>query len=83
MAEGGVAQIMPHGDGLGQILVQAQGTGHGAGNPGHLQGVGHAGTVVISFRAEKHLGFVHQTPEGFAVYDAVVVPLEAGAYIIL
>ena len=83
MTKGGVPQVMPHGNGLCQILVQSQRPGHGAGNAGHFQRVGHAGAVVVSLRAEEHLGFVHQAAECLAVDNAVVIPLEAGAHIVL
>ena len=50
MAKGSVTQIMAHGDGLSQIFIQPQGPGHGAGDPGDLQGVGQAGAVMIALR---------------------------------
>ena len=83
VSEGGVAQIMAHGDGLGQVLVEAQCPGDGPGDPGDLQSVGHAGAVVVPLRLQKDLGLVHQPPEGFAVDDSVNVPLVAGAHVLL
>ena len=80
VAEGGVAQIVAQGDGLGQVLVQRQPPGDGPGNAADLQGVGHPGTVVVPLRLEEHLGLVLQPPEGLAVDDAVCVHLEAGAH---
>ena len=47
MAKGGMPQIMPQGNGFGQILVQAQRPGNGAGNLIHLQRVGQPGAVMI------------------------------------
>ena len=82
VAEGGVAQIMAQGNGLRQILIQRQRSGDGSADPGDLQGMGHAGTIVITLRAQKHLGLVHQTAEGLAVDDPVAVPLIASAYIV-
>ena len=58
VAEGGVAQIVAQGDGLGQVLVQGQGPGDGPGDTIDLQGVGHAGAVVVSLGQEEHLGLV-------------------------
>ena len=81
VAEGGVAQVVAHGNGLRQVLVQAQCPGDGFGDPSNLQGVGHPGPVVIPFRPQKYLGLVHQPPEGLAVHHPVCVPLEAGPHI--
>ena len=50
VAEGRVPQIMAQGDGLGQILVQAQGAGYRAGDLGDFQRVGQAGAVVVALR---------------------------------
>ena len=83
MAKGGVAQVVAHGDGFCQIFVESQRPGHGPGNPGHLQGVGHAGAVVVSLGAEEYLGLVHQTAKCFAVNDSVVVALVTGSHIVL
>ena len=73
-----VAQIMAQGDGLGEVLIQAQGTGHGAGDLADFQGMGQPGAVVVPFRGKKHLGLLLQAPEGLAVQDTVPVPLVAG-----
>ena len=78
MTEWGMPQVMAQGDGLGQVLVQAQGPGNGAGNLGHLQRVGQSGAVMVPFRREKDLGFLLQPPKRLAVDDPVPVPLEAG-----
>ena len=51
MAKGGMPQVVSHGNRLGQILIQAQRPDNGARNPGHLQRMGHAGTVMVSLRA--------------------------------
>ena len=81
--EGGVPQVVAQGDGLGEVLVEAQAPGDGAGDAADLQGVGHPGAVVIPLRLEEHLGLVLQPPEGVGVDDAVGVPLEAGAHLAL
>ena len=83
VAKGRMSQVMPHGDGLGKILVQAQGPCHGAGDPRDLQRVRHTGAVVIPLRSKEHLGLVHQAAEGLAVHNAVIVPLKAGAHIVV
>ena len=75
MAERGVPEIMPQGDGLCQILVQAQGTGQRPRHLGHLEGMGQAGAIVIPLGREKDLGFKLQAAKGLAVNDPVPVPL--------
>ena len=76
VAEGGVAEIVAQGGGLGEILIEAQGAGHGAGDLGDLQGMGQAGAVVIPRGGEEHLGLIHEAAEGLTVDDAVTVALE-------
>ena len=83
MAEGRVAQIVAHGDGLRQIFVEAQGPGDGLGDAGNLQGMGHPGAVVVPLWVQKHRGLVHQPAEGLAVDHPVRIPLVAGAHILL
>ena len=82
VAERRVAQVVAHGNGLRQILVQAQGPGDGPRDAADLQGVGHPGAVMVPLRAEKDLGLVHQAAKGFAVDDPVNVPLIAGPDIV-
>ena len=79
VAEGGVPQIVPQGDGLGQVLVEAQAPGNGAGDLRHLQGVGEPGAVVVALGGEEDLGLVLEPPEGLAVQDPVPVPGVGGA----
>ena len=76
VAEGGVAEIVSQGGGLGEVFVQPKGAGHGAGDLGDLQGMGQAGAVVIPRGGEEHLGLVHEAAEGLAMDDAVAVALE-------
>ena len=82
MTEGGMAQVMAHGTGFCQVLVQIQRPCHGPGDPGHLQGVGHTGAVVVAFRLQKHLGLMHQPAKGLTMYDPVGIPLVAGPHIV-
>ena len=79
MAEGSMAQVVTHGGCLGQVFIQAQGSGNGPGDPGYLQSMGHPGPVMVALRLQKHLGLMHQAAEAAAVEDAVRVPLVAGA----
>ena len=52
--------------------------GDGAGDAGDLQGVGHAGAVVVPLRLKEHLGLVLQPPESLGVDDPVRCPAERG-----
>ena len=72
MAEGGVPQVMPQGDGLGQVLVEAQGAGDGAGDLRHLQRVGQPGAVMVALRREKDLSLLLEPAERLAVDDATL-----------
>ena len=60
VAEGRVAQVMAHGNGLRQVLVEPQRPGDGSGDAADLQGVGHPGAVVVALGLQKHLRLVHQ-----------------------
>ena len=44
-----------------EILVKKgeKRTGNRSCNSGHLNGMGHPGAVVVTFRIQKHLGFMH------------------------
>ena len=80
VAKGRMAQIMSIGSGFGQVLIELQPPGNGPGDPHHLDGMGHAGAVMVSLRLEKYLRLVHQAPERLGVDDAVDIPLKAGAH---
>ena len=82
VAEGGVTQVMSQGNGLGEVLVEAQGTGDSTGDLRHLYSVGQAGAVMVPLRGQKNLGLVLQPAEALAMDDAVPVPHEAGAQVI-
>ena len=75
MSEGRMAQIMPQGDGLRQILIQAQRSGDRPGDLRHLQGMRQPGTVVISLGTQEHLRLMFHSAKGFRVQDPVPVPL--------
>ena len=76
MAKGGMPQIMGQTDRLGQILVEPQGPGNGAGDLRNLQCMSQPGPVQIAFRREKHLRFLLEAAEGLAVQHPVTVSLE-------
>ncbi len=71
-----VAQVVAQGNGLCQVLVQAQGPGDGPGDLRDLEGVGQARPVVVAEGRQEDLGFMLEPPEGLGMNDAVPVPLE-------
>ncbi len=79
MAEGRMAQVVGEGDGLGQIVVQAQGLGDRAGHLSHLQRVGQAGAEMVAFVRHEDLGLLLQAAKGRAMDDAVAVAGEGRA----
>ena len=78
VAKRGVSQVMAQSDSLGQVLVEPQGPGNGAGDAVDLQGVGHPGAVVVPLGLEEDLGLVLEAAKRLAVHNAVDVPLKAG-----
>jgi len=74
---------MGQADGLGQILVQAQGAGNGAGDLRHLQRMGQPGAVQVPFRGQEYLGLLLQAAERLAVQHPVAVTLKHRAQRIL
>jgi hypothetical protein len=58
-----MAQVVPQGDGFGQIFIEKHRPGDGPGNLGYFQRMGQPRTVFIAQRIEKDLGFVLQPPE--------------------
>ena len=79
MPEGRMAEVVPQPDRLGQVLVEPEGAGDGAGDPAGLQRVGQPGSVVVALRRDEDLGLVLEPPEGLRVDDPVAVALERRA----
>ena len=75
VTEGGVAEVVAHGDGLGEVFVEAERAGDGAGDLLDLDGVGHAGDDVVGVRGDENLGLVLETAEGAGVDDSIAVEL--------
>ena len=82
VTERGVSQVMGQRQGFDQVFVQPQPPGDAAGDLGHLQGMGQAGSVIISLMVDENLGLVLQPAEGGTVDDPVPVPLESRAGIL-
>ena len=66
VAEGRVAEVVAEPDRLGQVLVEAERAGDGAGDPAGLERVGEAGAVVVALGGDEDLGLVLEPPEGLA-----------------
>ncbi len=79
VTKGRMTQVMTEGQGLGEVGIQIQRHGQGAGDLRHLQGMGQTGAIVISFMSDKDLGLLLEAPEGGGVDDAVPVPGEGRA----
>ena len=77
-----VPEVVPHRDGLGQILVEPQRARQRAGHLRDLQRVRQARAVVIALRGEKDLRLALEPPEGLAVEDTVAVALELRAHVV-
>ena len=80
MAERRMAEIVRQRQRLGQVLVQGQHAGDGAGDLRHLQAVGEARAVVIALVEHEHLRLVGQPPERRRMHDAVAIPLKGRAH---
>ena len=55
MAERRVPKVVAERDGFGQVLVEAQGAGDGAGDLADFQRMGQPRAVVVPLRGEKDL----------------------------
>ena len=78
-----MAEVVGQGDGLDQVLVQAQGAADGAGDLGDLERVGKPSSVVVAVWVDEDLGFVLEAAEACGVEDAVAVALVTGAHRVL
>ena len=79
VAKGRMAEIVRQGDGLGQVVVEAERRGDRPGDLGDLQRMGQAGAVVVAFVGHEDLGLLLQPPKSRAVDDAVTVAGEGCA----
>jgi hypothetical protein len=58
MTEGRVTEVVGKRKRLGQVFVQTERASKRAGDLGHLQGMGKAGSVVVTLMIDKYLSFV-------------------------
>ena len=78
VGERGMAHVVDQSQGLGEIFIQAQGGGYGAGNLSDFNRVGESIAEVVGEAGGKDLGLVLQSPERPGVDHAIAVPLELG-----
>ncbi len=71
-----MTEIVAEADRLGEVLVQSQSARDHPGDTGGLEGMGHAGSVVVTRRVDEDLRLALQAPERLRVQDAVAVALE-------
>ena len=76
VAERRVAEVVPEADRLGQILVEPERPGHGAGDEAGLERVREPGPIVIALGGDEHLRLVLEPPERLRVRDPVAIALK-------
>jgi hypothetical protein len=79
VAEGRVAYVVDEGEGFGEVFVEAESGGGGAGDLSNLDGVGEAAAKVVGSPAGEDLGFAGEAAEGAGLHDALAVALEGCA----
>ena len=82
VTEGGVTEVSGEGDSLGQVFIQAEGAGKGAGKGGDFDGMGETSPDMIPGSVEGELGFVLEGAKGVTMDDAFPVALEFGSEIV-
>jgi len=75
-----MSQVVPEGNGFGEVFIQVQSPGNSTGNLGDFQGVCQAGDVMVAQGCDEDLSFVFQPAEGFGVDDTIAVTLESRSY---
>src|SRR5215213_4797792 len=81
VAERRVTEIVAETNRLDEVLIEEERPADGAGDLGHLEGVGEPGAVVVTSGSDKDLGLVHQPAKALGMEDAVTVALEGGPQI--
>ena len=74
-----VPEVVRQRERLGEILVEAEGAGDGAGDLAYLEGVGEPRAVVVALMEDEHLRLMLEPPKGGGVDDPVTVALELAA----
>ena len=76
MTERRVPQVVAERDRLGEVLVEAERPGGGAGDLRDVERVGQPHPVVVALGRQEHLGLVLEPAERLGVDDAIAVALE-------
>ncbi len=79
MGEGRMADVVRQRQGFGEIFVETQDRGHGAGNLGNLDGVGEAVAEMVGKAGREDLRLGFQPAESAGMNDAVAIALEGVA----
>ena len=76
VAEGRMADVVDQCQRLGEVFVEAERAGAGAGDLRDLDGVGQAAAEVVGGAAGEDLGLAREAAEGARLHDAFAVALE-------
>jgi len=79
VAEGRVADVVSEGEGFGEVLIEAETDGDGAGDLGDLEGVGEAIAEMVGDGGREDLGLIFEATKGAGVDDTVPVALKVVA----
>ncbi len=79
MAERGMAEVMGQRQGFGEVLVEPELAGQGAGDLRDFERMGQPGAVMIAFVEHENLRFVLQPPERRGMDHPVAIPPERAA----
>ena len=79
VGEGRMPDVVGQGEGFGEVLIESEGGGDGAGDLGDLDGVGETIAEMIGKAGGEDLGLGFQAAEGARVDDAVAIALEGVA----
>jgi hypothetical protein len=79
VAEGRVAYVVNQGEGLGEVFVEAESVGRGAGDLRNLHGMGEAAAEVIRSATGEDLCLTRESTEGTRLDDPLPVTLEGCA----
>jgi hypothetical protein len=79
VAEGRVADVVNEGESLGEVFVEAELAGAGAGDLRDLDGVSEAAAEVVGGTAGEDLRLTSETAEGARLHDAFAVALKGSA----
>jgi len=79
VAEGRVADVVNQGEGLGEVFIEAESVGGGAGDLRNLHGMGEAAAEVIRSATGEDLCLTRESTEGTRLDDPLPVTLEGCA----